>query len=487
MKKENGKVPYSMDQVNKGVQAALGFSQLDTVARITKTPYFNELDAGSQAAVIRQADALRKEQQSQYRTQLDSTVRDASAAYLRGVDYPNMPSQSDFVSAYGYREGVERYQDLDNQRIAGQYIGAFRNLPTESINAAVKNLTPKVSDGDGYASRASAYDHVTAAANSVIQKRETDPYGSAVDLGAYKPISTNNPNDVAAEINSRFSNSGDLKALGINAPILSQQEAADFTQIIRGTTNIDKTIDLLQSMGQTLPVGAMRQVASTVAPNNAAVAYSALLLGKPDNQYDNRSGSIAYSNFIAYKPTMDRYDVSKTILLGDQLVNPTTEMKKAGISPVSLPSDDKLTRKFDDVVGNSFANNPQARQMTFSIYKSAYAGIVYRSGDASDSATAIVNSDAAEKAAMMATGGVYKGFQGGDVVMPFGMDKSTFKDRYTVAAQNALKDAGLNPAGQSNFTPVNVGSGQYRLLSGSGRWAVDPRTGKEVTVIVRAN
>ncbi len=487
MKQENGKVPYTGDQVSKGVQAALGFTQLDSVARVTKTPYFNELDPATQGTVIRQADALRKQQQTQYRTQLDSTVRDASAAYLRGVDYPSMPSQSEFVSAYGYREGMQRFDDLNNQRIAGQYIGSFRTLPTESINAAVKNLTPQVGDGEGYASRASAYDHVKTAAAAVINKRQTDPYGSAIELGAYHPLSTSNPDDVATEINSRFSNGGDLKALGINAPILSQQEAAGFSQLIRGSTNIDQTLGLLQSMGQKLPAAALRQVAGAVAPNSAAVAYSSLLLGKPDNQYDNRSGTIAYSDFIPYKPTMDKYDAAKTILQGDQLINPTAEQKKAGISAVSLPSDDKLTRKFDDEVGNAFANNPQARQMAFGLFKSAYAGIVYRSGDAGDTTTASVKSDAAETAAKMATGGVYKGFQGGDVVMPFGMDKSTFKDRYTSAAQDALKEAGLNPAGQSNFTPVNVGSGQYRLLSGSGRWAVDPRTGKEVTVTVRAN
>ncbi|MFS7308019.1 hypothetical protein [Rahnella inusitata] len=487
MKQENGKVPYSADQVNKGVQAALGFTQLDSVSRITQTSYFNRLDSATQAQFLRQAEAMQKQQQAQYRTQLDDTVRDASAAYMRGVEYPNMPGQADFVSAYGYREGVQRYQDLENQRVAGQYIGAFRTLPTDSINAAVKSLKPEVGDGEGYASRANAYDHVKSAAASVIQKRQSDPYGSAIDLGAYKPLNTSNPDDVSTELKSRFANSGDLKALGINAPLLSQQEAAGFTQIIRGTTNVDQTISMLQSMGQNLPAGAVRQVAGAVAPNSAAVAYSAILLGKPDNQYDNRAGSIAYSDFIAYKPTMDKYDASKTILLGDQLVNPTEEMKKSGISPVSLPSDDKLTRKFESEVGDAFANNPQARQMAFSVFKSAYAGIVYRSGDASDASTTTVNSDAAEKAALMATGGVYKDFQGGDVVMPFGMDKSTFKDRYTVAAQEALKDAGLNPAGQSNFTPVNIGSGQYRLLSGSGRWAVDPRTGKEVTVTVRAN
>jgi hypothetical protein len=94
-----------------------------------------------------------------------------------------------------------------------------------------------------------------------------------------------------------------------------------------------------------------------------------------------------------------------------------------------------------------------------------------------------VNNDLAGQAVQMATGGIYQGFQGGDVVMPFGMDKSTFKDRYTQAAQSALQAAGLNPSGQQNFTPVNVGDNQYRLVAGSGRWAVDPRT--NVPIVVR--
>lgn len=102
-------------------------------------------------------------------------------------------------------------------------------------------------------------------------------------------------------------------------------------------------------------------------------------------------------------------------------------MKDAGITPVQLPSEDKLKRAFDDQVGNAFANNPQARQLSYSLFKSAYAGIAYQSGDTAMTRTDAANSDVVEKAAQYATGGVYKGFNGGDVVMPFGMDKSTFR------------------------------------------------------------
>jgi hypothetical protein len=481
---ENGNQPYSASQISAGVNAALGLSALTTSKRRTGNAAFDTASPVAQGQFLRQAQAMQKEQQAQYRVQFESTAKDAEASYLRGMDYP-MPSLSNFVAAYGYREGQQKFQELDDQRRAGQYIGSFKTMPVDSINAAVQSLKP--APGDGFASRASAFDHVTAAANAVLQKRKSDPYGAAVDLGMYKPLSTSNPNDVTAEINSRYANNANLKGLGINAPILSQQEATGLTQLLKGSTDTDQSIGMLQAMGRTLPPGALRQVAGVVAPNSAAMAYSALLLSPQDNQYNNRQPVIPYSNFVAYKPTMDKYDAAKTILQGDQLVNPTAEMKKAGITAVMLPSDDKLTREFNDQVGNSFAYNPQARQMAYSVFKSAYAGIVYRSGNADDTVTTTVNSDAAEKAAAMATGGVYKGFQGGDVVMPFGMDKSTFKDRYTQAAQSALKDAGLNPAGQANFTPVNVGSGQYRLVSGSGRWAVDPRTDKEITVTVGAN
>lgn len=486
IKHENGTQPYSPDQLSTGVSAALGLSQLPTSnKRYTGNAAFDAATPEAQATFLRQADQIRRQQQAEYRTAIDSQVRDATAAYMRGVEFPNPPGEADFIAAYGVREGNQRYTEFRNTQIAGQYIGSFRNMPTSSITAYVNQLKPTPEQtGEGYASRAELFDQVSAAATKVISQRQNNPFNAAVDIGAYKPISSNNPNDITAEVANRFSSQDRLRELGINAPILSSEEANALAQQVRGTQNVDQTIKLLQNMGETLPAPAMRQVASAIAPSSAATAYSALLLGTPDNQYDNTKPSIAYSQFIGYKPTMNKYDVSKVILAGDQLLNPTKGMKDAGITPVQLPSEDKLKRAFDDQVGNAFANNPQARQLSYSLFKSAYAGIAYQSGDAAMTRTDAANSDVVEKAAQYATGGVYKGFNGGDVVMPFGMDKSTFKDRYTVAAQQALKDAGLNENAASNFTPVNIGNNQYRLVSGSGRWATDPKTNQAIVVRV---
>lgn len=483
---ENGNQPFSDQQLNTGASAALGLMSLPTSQkRYTGNAAFDAASPQAQASFLRQADQIRKQQQAEYRTNIDGKVRDATAAYMRGVEFPDAPTQENFIAAYGFREGNNRFTELKNAQIAGQYIGSFRTMPTSSIETYVQQLKPDTGEtGEGYAERAQMYDHVVAAATKVITDRKNNPFNAAVDIGAYKPIASNNPQAVSTEVANRFSSQENLRTLGINAPILSSEEASALTQQVRGTTSVDQTIGLLQSMGQALPPQAMRMVASSIAPNSAATAYSALLLGTPDNQYDNRSPTISYDQFIGYKPTMNKYDVSKTILAGDQLLNPTKQMKDSGIQPVALPSEDKLKRAFTDQVGNAFSNNPQAGQMSYSLFKAAYAGIAYQSGDAAMTRTDAANSDVVEKAAQMATGGIYKGFNGGDVVMPFGMDKSTFKDRYTVSAQQALKDAGLNVNAASNFTPVNIGNNQYRLVSGSGRWATDPKTNQKIVVRV---
>ncbi|EOV6970570.1 hypothetical protein ACR04C_003763 [Escherichia coli] len=483
---ENGSQPYSDQQLTAGVSAALGLSTIPTnTKRYTGNAAFDAASPEAQASFMRQADQLRRQQQAEYKTMIDSQVRDATAAYMRGVEFPNPPGEADFIAAYGVREGNLRYTEFRNTQIAGQYIGSFRNMPTSSITAYVEQLRPDTGEtGEGYASRAELFDRVSAAATKVITQRQNNPFSAAVEIGAYKPITSNNPDDITAEVANRFSSQESLRALGINAPLLNSEEAAALAQQVRGTQNVDQTIKLLQSMGEKLPAPAIRQVASVIAPNSAATAYSALLLGTPDNQYDNTRPTIPYSQFIGYKPTMNKYDVAKVILSGDQLLNPTKAMKNAGITPVQLPSEDKMKDAFDEQVGNAFARNPQLRQISYSLFKAAYAGIAYQSGDASTVRTSMPDTDIVADAVKYATGGIYNGFNGGDVVMPFGMDKSTFKDRYTTSAKQALKDAGLNVNAVSNFTPVNIGNNRYRLVNGSGRWATDPRTNKAIVVRV---
>ncbi|MEX9250531.1 hypothetical protein AB8G87_28295, partial [Salmonella enterica] len=99
---ENGSQPYSDQQLATGVSAAIGLSQLPTsTKRYTGNAAFDAASPEAQATFLRQADQIRKQQQAEYRTNIDSRVRDASAAYMRGVDFPDAPTQNDFLAAYG--------------------------------------------------------------------------------------------------------------------------------------------------------------------------------------------------------------------------------------------------------------------------------------------------------------------------------------------------------------------------------------------------
>ena len=103
-----------------GVSAALGLSQLPTKnKRYTGVAWFDALSESDQASVLRQTDALARQQQAEYRTMLESRVRDATAAYMRGVEFPNPPGEGEFIAAYGVREGNLRYTEFRNLQIAG--------------------------------------------------------------------------------------------------------------------------------------------------------------------------------------------------------------------------------------------------------------------------------------------------------------------------------------------------------------------------------
>ncbi|HCO8698359.1 TPA: hypothetical protein OB864_004029, partial [Escherichia coli] len=225
---ENGSQPYSDQQLTSGVSAALGLSQLPTKnKRYTGVAWFDALSESDQASVLRQTDALARQQQAEYKTMLDSRVRDATAAYMRGIEFPNPPGEDDFIAAYGVREGNLRYTEFKNTQIAGQYIGSFRNMPTSSITAYVEQLRPDTGDtGEGYAARAALYDNVVSAANQVIKQRQSDPVQFSLSSGQAKPIDMSNKDNFGQSVALRAAQVSDLaKSYGTPLTFFSKDEA----------------------------------------------------------------------------------------------------------------------------------------------------------------------------------------------------------------------------------------------------------------------
>ncbi|EFV5169084.1 hypothetical protein HQR78_000277 [Salmonella enterica] len=459
---ENGSQPYSDQQLVTGVSAAIGLSQLPTITkRYTGNAAFDAASPEAQATFLRQADQIRKQQQAEYRTNIDSRVRDASAAYMRGVDFPNAPTQKDFLAAYGVREGNLRYTEFRNTQIAGQYIGSFRNMPTSSIQAAVENLKPDTGEtGEGYASRAQTYDAVVSAASTVLAQRKADPIQFSLSSGQTKPIDMTNQNNFGQTIAIRASQAVDLaKSYGTPLTFFSKEEANQIGAFFRDAPVSQQTayLDTIRQStgGGQVYMSALQQI-STNAPS-AAVA--GILMDKP-------GGVVAEKNWFNPDVSVSPETAAQTILSGAAARKGTDDAKG-----ITMPKDNDLRLEFSDMVKDAFAGDAQGASMAYEIAKDYYAGVMAKKGVVSGE----IDSDTWKQAVNVATGGVHDYNGMGSVLLPWGMSAEQFDKQVDQAWKTQVTGAGIKaPPGQYGLQ--SYGDSQYLVKLGTGYLLKDDGT-----------
>ncbi|HBX7984387.1 TPA: hypothetical protein MIG98_05650 [Klebsiella pneumoniae] len=454
IKHENGTQPYSPDQLSTGVSAALGLSQLPTSnKRYTGNAAFDAATPEAQAAFLRQADQIRRQQQAEYRTAIDSQVRDATAAYMRGVEFPNPPGEADFMAAYGVREGNQRYTEFRNTQIAGQYIGSFRNMPTSSITAYVNQLKPTPEQtGEGYASRAALYDNVVTAANQVIKQRQADPIQFSLSSGQSKPIDMTNQNNFGQSIALRASQAAELsKSYGTPLTFFSKEEESQIGKFFRDAPVSQQSayLDTIhKSTGGGKPYMAALQQISANAPS-AAVA--GILMDKP-------GGVVAEKNWFNPDVSVSPSTASQTILAGAAARKGSKEAKG-----ITMPKENDMRLEFSNTVKDAFAGDAQGASMAYDVAKDYYAGVMAQKGDLSGE----LDSDVWEQAINVATGGVHDYNGMGNVLLPWGMSSEQFDKEVNQAWETQVTGAGVKaPPGQYGLQ--SYGDSQYLVKLGTG-------------------
>ncbi|HBT1581068.1 hypothetical protein H5904_01080 [Klebsiella pneumoniae] len=454
IKHENGTQPYSPDQLSTGVSAALGLSQLPTSnKRYTGTAWFDALNESDQASVLRQTDALAKQQQAEYRTAIDSQVRDATVAYMRGVEFPNPPGEADFMAAYGVREGNQRYTEFRNTQIAGQYIGSFRNMPTSSITAYVNQLKPTPEQtGEGYASRAELFDQVSAAANQVIKQRQADPIQFSLSSGQSKPIDMTNQNNFGQSIALRASQAAELsKSYGTPLTFFSKEEASQIGTFFRDAP-VSQQSAYLDTIRQSTGGGQVYMAAlQQVSTNAPSAAVAGILMDKP-------GGIVAEKSWFSPDVNVSPESAAQTILSGSAARRGTKDAKG-----IAMPKDTELLPDFTDIVKDAFAGDANGASMAYEIAKDYYAGVMAKKGVVSGE----VDADTWKQAINVATGGVHDYNGMGSVLLPWGMSADQFDKQVDQAWKSQVIDAGIKaPPGQYGLQ--SYGDSQYLVKLGTG-------------------
>ncbi|WP_122057459.1 hypothetical protein [Klebsiella pneumoniae] len=454
IKHENGTQPYSTDQLSTGVSAALGLSQLPTSnKRYTGTAWFDALNESDQASVLRQTDALAKQQQAEYRTAIDSRVRDATAAYMRGVEFPNPPGEADFMAAYGVREGNQRYTEFRNTQIAGQYIGSFRNMPTSSITAYVNQLKPTPEQtGEGYASRAALYDNVVTAANQVIKQRQADPIQFSLSSGQSKPIDMTNQNNFGQSIALRASQAAELsKSYGTPLTFFSKEEASQIGTFFRDAP-VSQQSAYLDTIRQSTGGGQVYMAAlQQISTNAPSAAVAGILMDKP-------GGIVAEKSWFSSDVNVSPETAAQTILSGAAARKGTKDVKG-----IAMPKDSELMPDFTGIVKDAFAGDANGASMAYDIAKDYYAGVMEKKGTISGDYDKTVW----QQAVNVATGGVHDYNGMGSVLLPWGMSADQFDKQVDQAWKSQVIDAGIKaPPGQYGLQ--SYGDSQYLVKLGTG-------------------
>lgn len=449
---ENGKQPYSEDQLNTGVSAALGLTTLESPKRYSGNQAFDAASPQQQAAYLRQSLELRNQARTQFKAQLVDQVQDATAAYLKGIQFDNPPSQGDFINAFGYREGTQRFNDFENLRVAGQYIGSFRTMPTASIQQYVSDLKNQVGNGEGLAGRAAAFDHVQAAADEVIKQRKADPIQFSLSSGQTKPIDMSNQNNFGQSIGLRASQVSELaRAYGTPLTFFSKEEESQIGKFFRDAPVSQQSayLDTIhKSTGGGKPYMAALQQISANAPS-AAVA--GILMDKP-------GGVVAEKNWFNPDVSVSPSTASQTILAGAAARKGSKEAKG-----ITMPKENDMRLEFSNTVKDAFAGDAQGASMAYDVAKDYYAGVMAQKGDLSGE----LDSDVWEQAINVATGGVHDYNGMGNVLLPWGMSSEQFDKEVNQAWETQVTGAGVKaPPGQYGLQ--SYGDSQYLVKLGTG-------------------
>ncbi|HHQ5740318.1 TPA: hypothetical protein ACSRGN_001613 [Klebsiella pneumoniae] len=449
---ENGKQPYSEDQLNTGVSAALGLTTLESPKRYSGNQAFDAASPQQQAAYLRQSMELRNQARTQFKAQLVDQVQDATAAYLKGIQFDNPPSQGDFINAFGYREGTQRFNDFENLRVAGQYIGSFRTMPTASIQQYVSDLKNQVGNGEGLAGRAAAFDHVQAAADEVIKQRKADPIQFSLSSGQTKPIDMSNQNNFGQSIGLRASQVSELaRAYGTPLTFFSKEEESQIGKFFRDAPVSQQSayLDTIhKSTGGGKPYMAALQQISANAPS-AAVA--GILMDKP-------GGVVAEKNWFNPDVSVSPSTASQTILAGAAARKGSKEAKG-----MTMPKENDMRLEFSNTVKDAFAGDAQGASMAYDVAKDYYAGVMAQKGDLSGE----LDSDVWEQAINVATGGVHDYNGMGNVLLPWGMSSEQFDKEVNQAWETQVTGAGVKaPPGQYGLQ--SYGDSQYLVKLGTG-------------------
>lgn len=458
---ENGKQPYSDQQIATGLAAAVGKGLLpkagptpvDGQARTTGFPLLDQMPSDWRQHVLTLAHSQGKQQQAEYRNSLSAQVADATAEFMATGYSSNSPNESEFIRAYGQADGLRLHRDFQTVATLGQTLQHIKTLPASNLADLLQ--TAKPAPGEGFAARQHNYEILHRAVGQVQQARVEDPVGYALSIKSYgiQPIQRlDDPRALAGELSRRAAAAPQMAADYGTAPqLLTKGEAKALSATIKASPVEAQKAQLATIYAGVKDMGLFKSVMQTIAPDNPTAAVAGI--------YQARG----------FK-TNQSQDVADLILRGQAILTPNTKTDGSGHaggqSLIKMPEEKLMLSDWNSVTGDAFKGKEQASDLFMQTSKAIYAARSAEEGDYSG----VINSKRWKSSIMLATGGIEK-HNGAEVVLPYGYGYDRFQNELKEQAERIVKDGGAfntSPGEMMRLPVENVGDGRYLFRRGAG-------------------
>lgn len=423
---------------------------------------WNLLDADEQAKALRYAEGKLAEIRQESAVSIRYDIQNAEAMARAGVAPVGPPrSRAEFGVAFPDPQVADfEYARYTAARQTGEAVAAMTSKPTSEL-LEILQQRPDPNDPQ-FAVTAEAVGIQARAAAGIVEARAKDPAAYAIQTGDFglQPIDPNDPEALAEELKRRAAAlPGMLEKYGTGS-VLASNEAealAGSLAILPADRKVEQLEAIRTSVADDLVYGTVMNAIRKDSPVTALVGNIAAV-GSREN--------------------------ARMIARGEDLLNP-----KDGRGSFPMPTESFLRQQWVSVVGDAYRGYPEAEATAYQAYKAYYAAEAARRG-LNDPASG-VDSEVAEMAATAATGGVMRwrtDWFGNDtpsasIVLPYGMDESTFVDRVSAEWLRIRDGLGYAQTDVGDIGLYNTGAnGEYMVMSGES-WLPGP-DGRPVTIRV---
>lgn len=454
---QEGKHSVTDDQVNTGLQAALGLTRLPDVDKSFYQPEIRKAQGGGfpwwpmltpvqQYQLIKQGEAAEHKQRQEYKSVLDGRVKDAEALALRGESYNNPPSLDEFKYAYGENDGIKQHEQFQKNMEMGSDIATVQYLSPQAQASLLESKKPK-GDYDA-ANNYKRYDTLARAIDTVNKVRATDPIQFSIDRQQVNQLDFSSIQNFTNSLTQRSSTVGDIsKNYQTPLTVFSAQEEAVLSQLMEKAPASQK-IEYLDAIRQGLKnnesyTAALRQVSKS----DTSLAVAGVIMNKP-TQITSQSNW--FSSDIVVSPS----EAASLIVQGSEARKTAKEFL--------LPKDSELKESFAEKVKDAYSRMPETASLTFDVAKDVYAGLMSKKGNL----TGEYDDDTWSQAINIASGGIHDFNGRGNVILPWGMSSDEFDNLVNKRWKNEIAPS-LGRNLNESFGLESLSDSKYFIKSGS--------------------